>query len=130
MLKNHLLLSICLLGSMLLLIACEPDGKELDTSLLAGRWELSKGFSKDKEDKVLEPTERLNGAFFNFEDEGKMTTNILGAASESTYQINRNKITQEGERKINYTIEKLTADSLTLTTKLSGINFKLLLNKK
>jgi len=80
----------------------------------------------------MEATQRLNGAFFSFAEAGKMTSNITGSPIQGNYAINGQELSQTSDTSspINYKIELLTPDSLTLTTKLSGIDFKLHLLKK
>ncbi len=107
----------------LLLIACEDDTEKTRASLL-GRWELVKGFRNQKQ------TETLEGVFFQFGAEGKMTTNLpVGTEAPVGYELNQNEILQKSPQPVVYRIKSLNDSSLVLTMEMRGIPFEFQLQK-
>ena len=111
-------------------MSCENEPKkiitqELDPQLLIGKWTLAKASI----DKV--PTERLNGAYFEFQDGGTLSTNILGSEEKGTFTTQKKEktLTLKTAKTIQYKIDKLVTDSLVLQMKIKRKNFKVLLVK-
>jgi hypothetical protein len=105
--------------SLLLLASCEGDNEKTRASLL-GRWELVKGFRNQKE------TETLQGVFFQFGADGKMTTNLpVGTSAPTEYELRQNQIVQKSPQEVVYSIRSLTDSSLVLTMEMRGVLFEM-----
>ena len=113
--RSLLLVASCLL----LLLACDDDNEKTRASLL-GRWELAKGFRNQKE------TETLQGVFFQFGADGKMTTNLpVGADAPTEYDLKQNEILQKSPQAVTYCIQSMTDSPLVLTMEMRGMLFEM-----
>ncbi len=93
---------------------------------IEGHWELVEAYRSGRK------TESLGGTYFTFTSD-KMSTNLpINGAIDSPYKNQDNIITQTivNDIKIDYTIQDLTADNLRLNTKLRGVDFSFLLERK
>lgn len=93
---------------------------------IEGHWELLEAYRSGKK------TESLGGTYFTFTTD-KMSTNLpINGAMDSPYTNKDNIISQTiiSDLKINYTIQELTKDNLRLNTKLRGVDFSFLLERK
>ena len=98
--------------------ACKEETK-VDNSLLSGNWEIVKAVRNGKETKTL------NGAFFNFTDDGKvMEYNLLGQTQKDSIIVNNVTISQITGEKVEYKILSLSDTSLNLKTELRGTEFE------
>ena len=119
---NQLVLGILLL----FLASCSFDQTEDQKALLVGHWDLVEGKRNDK------ITESLAGTYFEFTQEGKMSTNLpIKGAINSPYVIEENVIIQTivNDIKIKYAIKELTPTSLILSTNLRGFDFDFSMEK-
>lgn len=108
----------------LLLICCCAEGNEKIQASVNGRWELVKGFRNQKE------TETLQGVFFEFSAEGRMTTNLpVGAESPIEFELRKNEIHQKSPYPVVYTIQSATDSTLVLAMEMRGVQFELQLKK-
>ncbi len=109
--------------------ACENETKveevKLDPALLIGKWSLTDATVN----KV--PSPRLDGAYFEFADGGKLKTNIMGSEEEGSYEmdIEAKKLTQKTGKTIEYNVEKLVKDSLIMNMSIASNKFVVLLQK-
>ena len=114
-----LLASCC----VLLMASCFDDNSKKQYAI-EGRWELTKGFRNQKE------TETLQGVFFQFGADGKMSTNLpVGADAPTVYELSKNEIRQKSPQEVVYTIQSASDSSLVLAMELRGIQFELQLRK-
>ncbi len=114
-----LLASCC----VLLMASCFDDNSK-NQYAIEGRWELTKGFRNQKE------TETLQGVFFQFGADGKMSTNLpVGADAPTVYELSKNEIRQKSPQEVVYTIQSASDSSLVLAMELRGIQFELQLRK-
>lgn len=108
---------------ILLLAACEDDNKKNQYSI-EGRWELFKGFRNQKE------TETLQGVFFEFGKDGKMTTNLpVGADVPTGYELKKNEIHQNSPQAVVYNILNASDSILMLAMEMRGVQFEMHLQK-
>lgn len=124
--KNTLLIIVGMCLSTVLFQACTANQETGPSTqqLLEGRWEL------DSASKNGNPTAMLEGAYFEFTLESKMTTNLLGSDETSPFALKDKIIQQKSFATLNYEIKKLNTDSLQLLTTIQKVNFDLLLLKK
>ena len=89
--------------------------------LLLGKWEIQQGFRNGKR------ANSFDGMFFEFKDNNKMVSNMFGADLTSDYTIEDNTIKQTGEKNVEYVIDNISDNNLTLSTTVQGFDFKLML---
>ena len=107
-----------------MLFGCNEEAK-VDNSLLFGNWEIVKANRNGRETKTL------NGAFFNFIEDGKvMEYNLLGQPQKESIEIKDLTISQITGEKVEYKIVSLSDSSLILKTKLRGTEFEFNLKRK
>jgi hypothetical protein len=108
---------------LLLVAACGGDQKN-DNFTIEGRWELVKGFRNQKE------TETLQGVFFHFGGDGKMTTNLpVGADTPTDYSLSKNEIHQKSPQAVVYNIQSASDSTLVLAMEMRGVQFEMQLRK-
>ena len=104
-------------------LACTSD-ENTNADQLLGRWEIYEATRNGR------PTESLAELFFEFAPEGKMRTNITGAATDASYQLSKNQILQrDSDIDIDYNIEQMQDSTLIISTELRGYAFRFILNK-
>lgn len=112
----------------LLLMSCNGESSDAkQKSLLIGHWDLVEG---QRGGKVAES---LRGTYFEFTEEGKMSTNLpIKGGTDSPFVVENGVIIQTivNDIKINYTIVELNELTLKLTTSLRGFDFVFDLNKQ
>jgi hypothetical protein len=109
-----------------MLNACKGKQSKTDdkSTLIHGRWELSKAFRDDSE------TQTLVGTFFEFGEDGNMRTNLPVQTEESApYTLEPNWIKQGGSVPLDYSIKLLSATELVLILDLQGIRFEMIFAK-
>jgi len=106
------------------LLACQ-DTQETDRQEhLLGRWELQQAFRNGQ------VTESLQELYFEFYQDGEMSTNILGASETAAYELDDNNLQQrDSQLDIDYRIEELSDSLLVLTTNLRNYDFRFRLRK-
>ncbi len=115
---------ISLIFLLWLFAACEDDTIKKTQTLVYGRWELAKGFRNQKE------TETLQGVFFHFGTDGKMTTSLpVGADAPTEFELNKNEILQKSPQPVTYRIQSATDSTLVLTMEMRGMQFEMHLVK-
>ncbi|MEM9887548.1 MAG: lipocalin family protein [Bacteroidota bacterium] len=107
------------------LLACGADPKsDIDANLLTGKWQLKEATKNGS------PTVMLGDLYFDFDEAGKMQTNMPTMDGASEYELNGSTIEQRSDQvKNDYEIESLTATELILMTEIQGMAFRLSLNK-
>ena len=106
-------------------LSCNSEPKKPEaTDLILGKWEIESGFRNGKKANSLE------GLFFEFQEDGKMMTNLLGKETTSNYELKDQKLIQSGDTPMEYDIRKLDENALHLTMTMRGFDFALILKKK
>ncbi len=128
MLTNKLLQTgIVGLGLLLLFSCAGKDKNEVidhTPELIVGKWELQKATRNDRE------TESLTNLFFEFTEEGRIRTNLIGKEDGGLYTIEDKLVQQrEGIVDIDYTINQISDSLLILSTTLRGFNFQFWLGR-
>lgn len=101
----------------------EEKAPKLDTSLIMGKWILTKATIDKRK------TPRLDSAYMIFQPEGIIETNIMGSDESGTYSITDDILTQKTGKTLNHQIEKLVADSLIMNFEFNKKKFRVLLRK-
>lgn len=125
-LKVSKLLVLGVLVSLFLpFTGCKPEQAEAPPAVvienldLTGLWKVTEAYKSKKLTKLLD-----NG-FFDFDKEGKMSTNILGNPAKYPYTLAGNKITIDGAPLLSkFIVSDKTNDTLVLTTRLKNFDFK------
>ena len=113
-----------ILFSIALLASCQSRQENDNQDIILGKWEIRQAYRNGR------LTESLDELYFEFFQDGKMNTNILGMPESSIYAIKGNQLQQrEGQLDIDYTIEELSDSLLVLSTELRGYNFRLSLKR-
>ena len=116
-------LSIAL--AILVLTGCksEPVSNRNMADEIKGKWLVTESTRNRK------PTTTLKDAFFTFTGDS-MRTNVLGTDNTYKFEVTGSVLTQTGEymelvgdKMLEYKIQKLTPDSLVLSTKIRNYNF-------
>lgn len=117
--------ALFLLIGVTALSACQ-DGQEIDRQeYLLGRWEIQEARRNGQ------ATESLEELYFEFFQDGKMTTNLLGVPETASYDLEENELRQrDSQMDIDYQIEELTDSLLVLTTNLRDYDFRFRLRKR
>lgn len=108
-----------------LLIACD-DTAEKNRAALVGHWELTKALRNQRETGVL------IGIYFDFEGEGKMTTNLPVAPETpvtTEYEVTKKEIIQKLPQPLTYEIQSLSDSMLVLKMEMRSIPFELYLQR-
>ena len=107
----------------LFLFACGNEEKFSQNALL-GNWELVNATRDGRRAPSVE------GAYFNFLEDGTLQTNIASSPETATYKVEGMVIQQRESRfEIDYTIEELTDTSLVLITELRNAQFRFFLKR-
>ena len=117
--------ALFLLIGVTALSACQ-DTQEIDRrEYLLGRWEIQEARRNGQ------ATESLEELYFEFFQDGKMTTNLLGVPETASYDLEENELRQrDSQMDIDYQIEELTDSLLVLTTNLRDYDFRFRLHKR
>ncbi len=111
--------------SISLSTSCSPEGAEQDEELLYGRWEIQRASRNGQ------ATESLQNLFFEFYEDGNMTTNLSGSAEQAQFEWNNGRINQVGgPLEPTYNVRSLTDSSLILNTELRGYDFRFELRRQ
>ena len=113
-----------ILFGIALLASCQSRQENDNQDIILGKWEIRQAYRNGR------LTESLDELYFEFFQDGKMNTNLLGMPESSIYAIKENQLQQrEGQLDIDYTIEELSDSLLVLSTELRGYNFRLSLKR-
>lgn len=102
------------------MVACKKE--PVTTHDILGKWEVIEATRSKK------PTTTVNGAVFEFEENGGMTTDLLGSLASSPYFIEGNIIIQEIPE-VKYKITEQTDSTLFLKAKIQKLDFSFVLKK-
>ena len=107
-----------------LLLVCCGDDNSIQIADLTGRWEIQEAFRDGKS------TDTMEGMYFEFVEDGQLTTNMTGADETYRFELDGNKVQQrEGTIETDYVIESLLEQELILTTTLRGKQFRMVLQQ-
>ncbi len=102
---------------------CKKDAVD-DTKLLLGRWDIIEA------KRGGQVTESLDQLFFEFFQDGKMRTNILGATENADFSMENMIIKQrKSQLEIDYKVDSLTDSVLTMSATINRYNFQFRLGK-
>ena len=117
--RHHIKLLLFFLASGLLFAACE-DNKPDYSQLLPGYWTLSTA------ERNGEPTQTLEGTWFEFTDDQRVMTNMpVGSSDGYPFELVDKKIHQKSPMEIVYKIQDISENSLTLKLEARGMEFLL-----
>lgn len=109
--------------SLLFASGCTRDVVD-NTKDLLGRWDIIEA------KRGGQVTESLDQLFFEFFQDGKMRTNILGAVENADYSMENMIIKQrKSQLEIDYKVDSLTDSILTMSTTINRYNFQFRLGK-
>ncbi len=116
--STYFISGIMVFLSALLLLGCGEDLEK--EQLLLGKWSLEKAFRGENK------TELLNHLFFEFQEEGMMTTNINnGQLEQGKYTLSGDIIHQtESSLNLDLTLKSLTDSTLVIQTSIRGMPFE------
>ncbi len=119
-LKKSFVLLLC---TGLMLVGCESE-IEQRRSLLVGKWQL------ESAERNHEPTSTLQNTYLTFDKNGNMSTNLLGTENEKgTFKLEDEFLLTQLSTPIQFTIDSLIKNKLTISTNLRGHHLILRLEK-
>ena len=99
-------------------------GNDKKEDVLLGRWEIQQAYRNGRS------TESLDELYFEFFQDGKMSTNLLGGPETTNYEVSEHELYQrDGQMDVDYNIIELTDSILVLSTSLRDYNFRFLLRR-
>ncbi len=107
-----------------LFVACqsEPDNAE---QLLMGRWEIQNAYRNGQ------PTQTLEGLFFEFSEDGLMKTNLPISAEAARYELEDGLIRQlDVDDPLEFEIVSISDSTLAMGSKIRKFDFRFLLQKR
>ncbi|HLF65190.1 MAG TPA: hypothetical protein VI603_15605 [Saprospiraceae bacterium] len=116
------LLSVIFIAGVMYLTACKNE-VSYHREQLTGHWAVY-GAERDGKGTTL-----LNGAIFQFQEDGSMNTNITGQEISGPFDLEENKINFQGTEKMVFEIGMFHGDTLSLNTELQGMHFILDLHR-
>lgn len=123
--QNSSFLILYFVIGMVALVSCAEEVKKPEAKdMIIGKWEIEEGYRNGKLANSLE------GLYFEFDPNGKMTTNLLGNEETNDYRINEDTLFQLSTEPVNYAINQLDSTMLTLTFTLRGFDFRLKMKKE
>ena len=118
-----------LLGLLLLALpGCKSDPNsddeetvQFDSEQLIGRWEITKAWRNGKE------TESLSDMYFEFDEAGKMRTNLTPSATEEEhpFAFSNNTIQQKSTPPLDYKVKELSDSVLRISMVLQDFPFRI-----
>ena len=104
-------------------IACESEPENVDAHLY-GRWEIISAT------RAGQPTKTFSDLYYEFDQEGKMRTNLPLGQGESPFTLDGNTVKQETEQMtVAYNIESINDSLLVMSTVLRDTPFRFNLRK-
>ncbi|MEL6865488.1 MAG: hypothetical protein AAFP19_13765 [Bacteroidota bacterium] len=70
-------------------------------------------------------TESLYGAYFEFQDDGTMLTNISGEDDETPFEYKEGSLIQNGPQPLNYAVDFQSDSTLMLVLEIQGTKFEM-----
>jgi hypothetical protein len=100
----------------LTLMACHQD--DAMRAKLHGKWQVVSAERNGRSTSTLED------AYFHFENDSILSTNILRKDISVSYEVHENQIIQGGTPSMTYNIDELLGDSLILSSRIKDYDFK------
>lgn len=113
---------VILIAATIQLMGCKNEVLYQKNQLI-GHWTV---FGAERDGKS---TTLLNGAIFQFHDNGTMHTNWTGEESSGQFEIKENLVSYSGTENMSFEIGALNGDTLSFTTDLQGMRFILDLHR-
>lgn len=110
--------------SILILFSCKGDQNtiqvepKIETTDMVGTWKMHEAYKGNSKTKLLD------NAYFIFDNNGKIVSNIQGDAQSYPYSFTKNKLSIDNPSKDVYKVLSMTSDTLILTTKIRNFDFK------
>ena len=115
-------IGVLLVAGAIGLTACKEE-PTYQKDQLTGHWAV---YSAERNGKN---TSLLDGAVFQFQEDGTMNTNITGQERSGPFDLKGNKITFQDEGEMVFVIGTFYGDTLSLNTELQGMHFILDLHR-
>jgi len=96
---------------------------DVDRAKISGKWEIVKAFRNNRE------TDALEGAFFDFQADGKLIYNLTGAVQEDYYKVENNTIIQSGTADLVYKVKEFEGQTMVLELNMQGFEFQFTLKR-
>lgn len=104
------------------MVGCKNDAPatvlNLEAPTLVGTWNMYEAYKGEHRTKLLD------NAYFEFQENGKMVTNILGDEKAYPYKTSNGKIIVESPDAQRYNVINKSSDTLIMTTRLRNFDFK------
>ncbi|MEM9917006.1 MAG: hypothetical protein AAF990_02855 [Bacteroidota bacterium] len=101
----------------------ERPSVAISADQLQGYWEVLAAKRNGKN------TESLDDAYFQFQEDGQMETNIMGEPMIEAFTLEGAKITQAGAQELLYMVERFEDSLMVLSTDISSYHFQFQLKK-
>lgn len=102
-----------------LFFACGSEEADPQATQILGRWEIEEASRNGR------ITESLAELYYEFDADGKITTNLTGATETGTYTLEEGKLLQRNTKiDADYTLDSLSDSSLIMSTRLRNSTFK------
>ena len=119
-------INLFLIFGLFQVIGCKSDvesSKGLSQDQLLGKWEIGSAY------KAGNNTKLLSNGFFEFNASKQIRSNVLPIEDYLSYTLNSNQVLVNDSRNSRLTVEKVTSDTLTLSTEIRNVEFKFILLK-
>ena len=103
--------------SILILSFSSCSNSEPDTSFLEGKWDVVYAIRNER------ATTTLEDAYFQFQPDTTMMTNIFAGDQRYHYSTEEDGIRQEGDPEVFYKIERAQNDTLILSATINDYRF-------
>ena len=96
---------------------------DVNKAKISGKWEIVKAFRNGR------LTDALDGAFFDFQPEGKLIYNLTGEVQEDYYKVENNSIIQSGTADLVYIVKEFEGQTMVLELNMQGFEFQFTLKR-
>jgi hypothetical protein len=104
--------------------SCQSEPDDADR-LLQGRWEIQNAYRNGQ------PTQTLEGLFFEFTEAGIMKTNLPISAENAGYELDDGIIRQiDADEPLQFEILSITDSTLTLGSEIRDFDFRFVMNRR
>lgn len=114
--------SVLLCVMTLLMVSCKEE-VSVDAGQLSGHWAV---FNAERNGR---PTALLNGAIFQFQEDGMLHTNITGEELAGRFEVEKNQIQFNAEQTMLFQVNGLSGDTLSLGMTIQSNQFLLDLHR-
>lgn len=113
---------VILIAGMIQMLGCKNEVPYQKNQLI-GHWTV---FGAERDGKS---TTLLNGAIFQFHDDGTMHTNVTGEESSGQFNLKENLVSYSSTENMSFEISAMNGDTLSFSTELQGMRFILDLHR-